>query len=78
MELTRLFYGNEIGEKEKISFGNVFTQKENPADMESFSITQIISEGEISNILIILNKIIKFVQFGPWALGILGLGDMFD
>tara|TARA_B110000003_G_scaffold275865_1_gene319824 strand:+ start:3981 stop:5213 length:1233 start_codon:yes stop_codon:yes gene_type:complete len=56
MELTSLFYGNEIGEKEKISFGNVFTQKENPADMESFSIAQIISEGEISNILNILNK----------------------
>lgn len=64
MELTSLFYGNEIGEREKISFGNVFTQRENPDDMESFSITQIISEGEIPNILNILNKTENFESKG--------------
>lgn len=64
MELTSLFYGNEIGEREKISFGNVFTQKENPKDMESFSITQIISEGETPNILNILNKTENFESKG--------------
>ena len=64
MELTSLFYGNEIGEREKISFGNVFTQRENPHDMESFSITQIISEGEIPNILNILNKTENFESKG--------------
>ncbi len=64
MELTSLFYGSEIGEREKISFGNVFTQRENPDDMESFSITQIISEGEIPNILNILNKTENFESKG--------------
>ena len=64
MELTSLFYGNEIGEREKISFGNVFTQRENPDYMESFSITQIISEGEIPNILNILNKTENFESKG--------------
>ncbi|MBT3666233.1 MAG: tyrosine--tRNA ligase [Opitutae bacterium] len=55
-ELTSLFYGTKIGEKEKISFSNVFTQKENPDEMETFSLSQIIPDGEITNILNTLNN----------------------
>ena len=54
--LTSLFYGAEVGEKEKTSFENVFTQKENPDEMESFSLGEITLAGETSNVLNILNN----------------------
>ena len=64
MELTSLFYGKKVGEKERIYFENVFTQRENPEEMESFSIKEIISDGESSNILNILNNTKKFDSKG--------------
>ena len=54
--LTSLFYGAEVGEKEKTSFENVFTQKENPDEMESFSLGEITLAWETSNVLNILNN----------------------
>ena len=38
-KLTALFYGLETGIKEKESFSNVFTERENPIDMEEFSLS---------------------------------------
>jgi tyrosyl-tRNA synthetase len=38
-KLTALFYGDEAGLKEKESFSSVFTDRENPKDMEEFSLS---------------------------------------
>jgi tyrosyl-tRNA synthetase len=38
-KLTALFYGDEAGFKEKESFSSVFTDRENPKDMEEFSLS---------------------------------------
>ena len=39
-KLTALFYGNDIGLKEKQSFSNVFTQGENPEEMNQISLSK--------------------------------------
>ena len=39
-KLTALFYGNDIGLKEKQSFSNVFTQGENPEEMNQISVSK--------------------------------------
>lgn len=53
-ELTALFYNFEIAEKENISFSNVFTQKENPEEMDCYSISEILTSGEQPSILNVL------------------------
>lgn len=53
-ELTALFYNLEIAEKENMSFSNVFTQRENPEEMDCYSISQILTPGDQPNILNVL------------------------
>ena len=53
-ELTSLFYGTELAEEEMSSFSNVFTQRENPEKMDSFSISLIISSDDPPTVLNIL------------------------
>ncbi len=53
-ELTALFYGTKLAEEEKSSFSNVFTQKENPEKMDSFSTAQILTAQDTPSVLNIL------------------------
>jgi tyrosyl-tRNA synthetase len=53
-ELTSLFYGTELAEEEMSSFSNVFTQRENPEKMDSFSLSLIISSDDPPTVLNIL------------------------
>jgi tyrosyl-tRNA synthetase len=43
-ELTALFYDLETAENEKQSFSQVFTQRENPEEMDSYSIAKILHQ----------------------------------
>jgi tyrosyl-tRNA synthetase len=63
-ELTALFYSPEIAENEKKSFSNVFTQRENPEEMDSYSIAEILTPEERPNVLNILAKSMVFESKG--------------
>lgn len=63
-ELTALFYSPEIAENEKKSFSNVFTQRENPEEMDSYSIAEILTSEEAPNVLNILAKSMIFESKG--------------
>ena len=55
-ELTALFYSSSIAESEKNSFSNVFTQRENPDEMNSYSISELLRSDESPSVLNILNN----------------------
>jgi tyrosyl-tRNA synthetase len=55
-ELTALFYSSSIAESERNSFSNVFTQRENPDEMNSYSISELLRSGESPSVLNILNN----------------------
>ena len=54
----------KLAERERTSFSNVFTQGENPEEMETFSISQIIPSGNSQTILNIINNTKKFESKG--------------
>jgi len=55
-ELTALFYSSRIAESEKTSFSNVFTQRENPDEMNSYSISELLRSDESPSVLNILSN----------------------
>ncbi len=55
-ELTALFYNPKIAESERNSFSNVFTQGENPDEMNSYSISELLSNGDQPTVLNILSN----------------------
>jgi tyrosyl-tRNA synthetase len=55
-ELTALFYSSRIAESEKTSFSNVFTQRENPDEMNSYSISELLRSDEPPSVLNILSN----------------------
>ena len=55
-ELTALFYSSSIAESEKNSFSSVFTQRENPDEMDSYSISELLRSDESPSVLNILNN----------------------
>ena len=63
-ELTVLFYDLEIAENEKQSFSQVFTQRENPEEMDSYSIAKILAPEDSPNVLNILAKTMIFESKG--------------
>ena len=63
-ELTVLFYDLEIAENEKQSFSQVFTQRENPEEMDSYSIAKILAPEDSPNVLNILAKSMIFESKG--------------
>lgn len=63
-ELTALFYDLETAENEKQSFSQVFTQRENPEEMDSYSIAKILAPEDSPNVLNILAKSMIFESKG--------------
>ena len=63
-ELTALFYDLETAENEKQSFSQVFTQRENPEEMDSYSIAKILAPEDSPNVLNILAKTMIFESKG--------------
>ena len=55
-ELTALFYNPKIAESERNSFSNVFTQGENPDVMNSYSISELLINGDQPTVLNILSN----------------------
>jgi tyrosyl-tRNA synthetase len=55
-ELTALFYSSRIAESERNSFSNVFTQRENPDEMNSYSISELLRSDESPSVLNILSN----------------------
>ena len=55
-ELTALFYSSRIAESERNSFSNVFTQRENPDEMNSYSISELLHSDEPPSVLNILSN----------------------
>ena len=63
-ELTALFYDLGTAENEKQSFSQVFTQRENPEEMDSYSIAKILAPEDSPNVLNILAKSMIFESKG--------------
>ena len=63
-ELTALFYDLEKAKIEKQSFSQVFTQRENPEEMDSYSIAKILAPEDSPNVLNILAKTMIFESKG--------------
>ena len=63
-ELTALFYDLETAENEKQSFSQVFTQRENPEEMDTYSIANILAPEDSPNVLNILAKSMIFESKG--------------
>ena len=63
-ELTALFYDLETARNEKQSFSQVFTQRENPEEMDTYSIANILAPEESPNVLNILAKSMIFESKG--------------
>lgn len=55
-ELTALFYSSRIAESERNSFSTVFTQRENPDEMNSYSISELLHSDEPPSVLNILSN----------------------
>lgn len=55
-ELTALFYSPSVAESERSSFSNVFTQGENPEEMNSYSISELLGSDESPSVLNILSN----------------------
>ena len=55
-ELTALFYSSRIAESERNSFSTVFTQRENPEEMNSYSISELLHSDEPPSVLNILSN----------------------
>ena len=55
-ELTALFYSSRIAESERNSFSTVFTQRENPDEMNSYSISELLRSDESPSVLNILSN----------------------
>ena len=63
-ELTALFYDLETARNEKQSFSQVFTQRENPEEMDTYSIANILAPEDSPNVLNILAKSMIFESKG--------------
>lgn len=55
-ELTALFYSPSVAESERSYFSNVFTQGENPEEMYSYSISELLGSDESPSVLNILSN----------------------